>query len=89
MKKTFFTLFAVVAGLLDRVPSGGCAPWRRGVRERPGKAARVERHRRRNGSGRIRTRSFSSTSKVTDGQVVRWVVEASNPPDMQNRGWTQ
>jgi hypothetical protein len=23
-----------------------------------------------------------------DGQVVHWVVEASNPPDMQNRGWT-
>ena len=23
-----------------------------------------------------------------DGQIVHWVVEASNPPDMQNRGWT-
>jgi uncharacterized protein DUF6152 len=27
-------------------------------------------------------------TKGTDGQTVRWVVEASNPPDMQNRGWT-
>ena len=26
--------------------------------------------------------------KADDGQVVHWVVEASNPPDMQNRGWT-
>ena len=26
--------------------------------------------------------------KRDDGQVVHWVVEASNPPDMQNRGWT-
>jgi hypothetical protein len=26
--------------------------------------------------------------KGEDGQVVRWVVEASNPPDMINRGWT-
>jgi len=26
--------------------------------------------------------------KSDDGQVVHWVVEASNPPDMQNRGWT-
>lgn len=26
--------------------------------------------------------------KGEDGQVVHWVVEASNPPDMQNRGWT-
>ena len=26
--------------------------------------------------------------KGADGQVVHWVVEASNPPDMQNRGWT-
>ena len=26
--------------------------------------------------------------KGDDGQVVHWVVEASNPPDMQNRGWT-
>ena len=27
--------------------------------------------------------------KGQDGQLVRWVVEASNPPDMQNRGWTK
>jgi uncharacterized protein DUF6152 len=27
-------------------------------------------------------------TKGTDGQTVRWVVEASNPPDMQNRGWS-
>jgi len=27
--------------------------------------------------------------KGEDGQLVRWVVEASNPPDMQNRGWTK
>ena len=26
--------------------------------------------------------------KGPDGQPVRWVVEASNPPDMQNRGWS-
>jgi hypothetical protein len=26
--------------------------------------------------------------KSADGQVVRWVVEASNPPDMVNRGWS-
>jgi len=26
--------------------------------------------------------------KGEDGQPVHWVVEASNPPDMQNRGWT-
>ena len=26
--------------------------------------------------------------KGQDGQPVRWVVEASNPPDMQNRGWS-
>jgi hypothetical protein len=26
--------------------------------------------------------------KGEDGQVVHWVVEASNPPDMVNRGWT-
>ena len=26
--------------------------------------------------------------KGEDGQQVHWVVEASNPPDMQNRGWT-
>jgi hypothetical protein len=27
-------------------------------------------------------------TKGADGQTVRWVVEASNPPDMQNRGWS-
>jgi hypothetical protein len=27
--------------------------------------------------------------KGEDGQVVHWVVEASNPPDMENRGWTK
>jgi len=27
--------------------------------------------------------------KGEDGQLVHWVVEASNPPDMQNRGWTK
>lgn len=26
--------------------------------------------------------------KGSDGQSMRWVVEASNPPDMINRGWT-
>ena len=26
--------------------------------------------------------------KSADGQAVRWVVEASNPPDMVNRGWS-
>jgi uncharacterized protein DUF6152 len=26
--------------------------------------------------------------KGSDGQNVRWVVEASNPPDMVNRGWS-
>jgi hypothetical protein len=26
--------------------------------------------------------------KGDDGAVVHWVVEASNPPDMINRGWT-
>jgi len=26
--------------------------------------------------------------KGNDGMPVRWVVEASNPPDMINRGWT-
>ena len=26
--------------------------------------------------------------KGADGPPVRWVVEASNPPDMINRGWT-
>jgi hypothetical protein len=26
--------------------------------------------------------------KSSDGQTVRWVVEASNPPDMINRGWS-
>jgi len=26
--------------------------------------------------------------KADDGQLVRWVVEASNPPDMINRGWS-
>ena len=26
--------------------------------------------------------------KGDDGQLVRWVVEASNPPDMLNRGWS-
>ena len=26
--------------------------------------------------------------KGDDGQIVHWVVEASNPPDMQNRGWS-
>jgi hypothetical protein len=27
-------------------------------------------------------------AKGGDGQVVRWVVETSNPPDMVNRGWS-
>lgn len=26
--------------------------------------------------------------KSAEGQTVRWVVEASNPPDMINRGWS-
>jgi hypothetical protein len=26
--------------------------------------------------------------KGSEGQTVRWVVEASNPPDMINRGWS-
>ena len=27
-------------------------------------------------------------TKNADGQTLRWVVEASNPPDMVNRGWS-
>ena len=27
-------------------------------------------------------------TKGQDGKMVRWVVETSNPPDMQNRGWS-
>jgi hypothetical protein len=87
MKKTVVTLVAVVAGLL--------------IASRPVAAhhgAQRSRTTRPSASclkGTVTEWIWANPHtflqfdvKGDDGQVVHWVVEASNPPDMQNRGWT-
>ena len=87
MKKALFTVFAVVTGLLI-----GSRP----VAAHHGAAAfENDPAKRLVLKGTVVEWIWANPHtflqfdvKGPDGQPVRWVVEASNPPDMQNRGWT-
>ena len=87
MRNTFVTLFAVVAGLLiaSRPVAGhhGAAAFENDPAKRLVLKGIVAEWIWAN------PHTFLQFDvKGEDGQLVRWVVEASNPPDMQNRGWT-
>ena len=87
MRKTCITLFAVLAGLL-------IAP--RPVTAHHGAAAfENDPAKRLTLKGTVVQWIWANPHtflqfdvKGADGLPVRWVVEASNPPDMINRGWT-
>jgi hypothetical protein len=87
MRNTFVTLFAAVAGLLiaSRPVAGhhGAAAFENDPAKRLVLKGTVAEWIWAN------PHTFLQFDvKGEDGQLVRWVGEASNPPDMQNRGWT-
>ena len=87
MKKTLFTVFALVAGLLivsrSVVAHHGAAAFENDPAKRLVLKGTVVEWIWAN------PHTFLQFDvKSADGQAVRWVVEASNPPDMVNRGWS-
>ena len=87
MKKTLFTVFAVMAGLLMASRPVAAHHGAAAFENDPAKRLVLK--------GTVTEWIWANPHtflqfdvKGADGQVVRWVVEASNPPDMQNRGWT-
>ena len=87
MRKTVVTLFAVVGGLL--IASGPVAAHHGAAAFENDPAKRLVL------KGIVAQWIWANPHtflqfdvKDDGGQVVRWVVEASNPPDMINRGWT-
>src|SRR4026207_1201149 len=86
MKKTVATL-AVVAGLLTASPPADAHPGAAAFENDPAKRLVLK--------GIVTQWIWANPHTflqfdvtADDGQLVHWVVEASNPPDMQNRGWT-
>jgi hypothetical protein len=87
MRKTFVTLLAVVAGLV--------IAWRPVAAHHGAAAFENDPAKRLVLKGTVVQWIWSNPHTFLQfdvrgegGQPVRWVVEASNPPDMQNRGWT-
>ena len=87
MRKTFVTLFAVVAGLVIASRPLAAHHGAAAFENDPAKRLVLK--------GTVTQWIWANPHtflqfdvKGEDGQTVHWVVEASNPPDMQNRGWT-
>ena len=87
MRKTFVTLFGVVAGLLIASRPVAAHHGAAAFENDPAKRLVLK--------GTVVEWIWANPHtflqfdvKGADGQAVRWVVEASNPPDMINRGWT-
>ena len=87
MRNTFVTLFAVVAGLVIASRPVAAHHGAAAFENDPAKRLVLK--------GTVVEWIWANPHtflqfdvKGEDGQVVRWVVEASNPPDMINRGWT-
>ena len=87
MRKTFVTLFAVVAGLVIASRPVAAHHGAAAFENDPAKRLVLK--------GTVTEWIWANPHtflqfdvKGEDGQLVHWVVEASNPPDMQNRGWT-
>ena len=87
MRKTFVTLFALVAGLLIASRPVAAHHGAAAFENDPAKRLVLK--------GTVVEWIWANPHtflqfdvKGADGQAVRWVVEASNPPDMINRGWT-
>jgi phosphodiesterase/alkaline phosphatase D-like protein len=87
MRKTFVTLLAVVAGLVIASRPMAAHHGAAAFENDPAKRLVLK--------GTVVQWIWSNPHtflqfdvRGADGQPVRWVVEASNPPDMQNRGWT-
>ena len=88
MRKTVFTLFALVVGLLVASRPAAAHHGAAAFENDPAKRLVLK--------GTVAEWIWANPHtflqfdvKGEDGQLVRWVVEASNPPDMQNRGWTK
>src|SRR5258705_8786519 len=88
MRKTVFTLFALVVGLLGASRPAAAHHGAAAFENDPAKRLVLK--------GTVAEWIWANPHtflqfdvKGEDGQLVRWVVEASNPPDMQNRGWTK
>jgi hypothetical protein len=88
MGKTVFTLFALVVGLLAASRPAAAHHGAAAFENDPAKRLVLK--------GSVAEWIWANPHtflqfdvKGEDGQLVRWVVEASNPPDMQNRGWTK
>src|SRR5437764_9119998 len=87
MKKTLFTVFAVMAGLLMASRPVAAHHGAAAFENDPAKRLVLK--------GIVVEWTWANPHtflqfdvKSADGQAVRWVVEASNPPDMVNRGWS-
>jgi hypothetical protein len=88
MRKTVFTLFALVVSLLVASRPAAAHHGAAAFENDPAKRLVLK--------GTVAEWIWANPHtflqfdvKGEDGQLVRWVVEASNPPDMQNRGWTK
>lgn len=88
MRKTVFTLFALVVSLLVASRPAAAHHGAAAFENDPAKRLVLK--------GTVTEWIWANPHtflqfdvKGEDGQLVRWVVEASNPPDMQNRGWTK
>src|SRR5207237_3703565 len=87
MKKKLFTVFALVAGLLIASTPLAAHHGAAAFENDPAKRLVLK--------GTVLELTWANPHtflqfdvKNADGQTVRWVVEASNPPDMVNRGWS-
>ena len=86
MRKTLVTLFAVVAGLVIASRPVAAHHGAAAFENDPAKRLTLK--------GTVvqwiwaNPHTFLQFDVKGDGPPVRWVVEASNPPDMINRGWT-
>ena len=87
MKKTLFTVFALVAGLLIASRPVAAHHGAAAFENDPAKRLVLK--------GIVVEWIWANPHtllqfdvKSADAQAVRWVVEASNPPDMVNRGWS-
>ncbi len=88
MRKTLVTLFALVAGLFVASRPAAAHHGAAAFENDPAKRLVLK--------GTVAEWIWANPHtflqfevKGEDGKAVRWVVEASNPPDMQNRGWTK
>ena len=87
MKKLLFTVFALVAGLVIASRPVAAHHGAAAFENDPAKRLVLK--------GTVVEWTWSNPHTLlqfdvrsADGQAMRWVVEAGNPPDMINRGWS-